>query len=163
MCFCYVNVENCLSMVSLWTVRGVKCPNLWAMLSILLISLTGTVKSNLPTASTFWGMHSLTTRKHFVQWGNTPLVYDRWWTASHVTRNGRSMPVSSQLIKQAAEDVHKLRSVLRFILGNLHGVSQTQLDGVQVGNLNLTDKYALHLLADFVCNVRKRFSLTYFY
>ena len=81
------------------------------------------------------------------------LFNSRWWTASHVTRNGSSSSVSSAIIKQAAEDVQKFRSVLRFLLGNLNGTTQSQLDKVVVDRLNPIDRYVLHLLAEFVANV----------
>merc|ERR1740128_398042 len=77
----------------------------------------------------------------------------RWWTASHVSRNGSSSSVSGTIIKQAAEDVQKFRSVLRFLLGNLSGTTQSHLDKVAVDRLNPTDRYVLHLLAEFVENV----------
>ena len=70
-----------------------------------------------------------------------------------MTRNGSSSSVSSAIIKQAAEDVQKFRSVLRFLLGNLNGTTQSQLDKVVVDRLNPIDRYVLHLLAEFVANV----------
>ena len=56
-------------------------------------------------------------------------------------------------MKQAAEDVQKFRSVLRFLVGNLNATTPSQLEKVRVDRLNPTDRYVLHLLADFVSNV----------
>ena len=58
------------------------------------------------------------------------------------------MSISSTLIQQAAEDVQKMRAIFRFILGNLQEISQVDLDQV-----NITDRYMLHLLSEFVSNV----------
>jgi len=65
-----------------------------------------------------------------------------------VTGNGTNMSISSTLIQQAAEDVQKMRAIFRFILGNLQEISQVDLD-----QMNITDRYMLHLLSEFVSNV----------
>ncbi|KAK4037770.1 hypothetical protein OUZ56_029799 [Daphnia magna] len=85
--------------------------------------------------------------------GNQPAVgIDalRWWVASHVSGNGSNVSVSNQLIQQASDDVQKIRSVIRFILGNLHGVTDFQLQQTDLKNLGFVDLYMLHLLTDFV-------------
>ena len=80
-------------------------------------------------------------------------VFCRWWTASHVTGNGSGIPVSNQLIELAAEDVQKIRSILRFLLGNLNEITLPQIDLVKLDNLSLIDRYTLHLLTGFVKKV----------
>lgn len=64
--------------------------------------------------------------------------------------NGSNVSVSNQLIQQASDDVQKIRSVIRFILGNLHGVTDFQLQQTDLKNLGFVDLYMLHLLTDFV-------------
>lgn len=50
-------------------------------------------------------------------WGRAcwVLVYYRWWVACHVTQH-----ISNQLLQSGAEAVHKIRIVVRFLLGSLH-------------------------------------------
>ena len=71
-----------------------------------------------------------------------------------MTGNGSSVPVSEALIQQAADEVQKLRSIFRFLLGNLQGISSRGLDRISVDQLVPTDRYVLHLLAEFVAAVR---------
>lgn len=54
------------------------------------------------------------------------------------------------MIRQASEDVQKIRAVMRFLLGNLNNVSEEKLDMVKLENLSLVDQYILHLLTEFV-------------
>lgn len=63
------------------------------------------------------------------------------------------MSVSPQSIQQASEDVQKLRSVLRFLLGNIDGVTYDRLEKLNISSFRLTDRYMLHLLSEFVAAV----------
>jgi len=56
--------------------------------------------------------------------------------------------VSKELIQQASDEVQKIRSVMRFILGNMNEISESQLESITADQLNLTDQYILHLLTD---------------
>lgn len=77
-------------------------------------------------------------------------IFPSWWTASRVSGNGSSVSVSTQSIQQSSEDVQKIRSVLRFLLGNLNDVKIEQLQSACVHEFSLTDNYMLHLLTEFV-------------
>lgn len=58
--------------------------------------------------------------------------------------------MSEQLIHQASQDVQKLRSVMRFLLGNLDGVSATHLEKLDWTKFGLVDRYVLNGLSEFV-------------
>lgn len=66
------------------------------------------------------------------------------------------MLVSPQSIQQASEDVQKLRSVLRFLLGNIDGVTWDQLKKQDISSFRVTDRYMLNLLTEFVTAVRRQ-------
>ncbi|XP_046658057.1 isoleucine--tRNA ligase, mitochondrial-like isoform X2 [Daphnia pulicaria] len=76
----------------------------------------------------------------------------RWWVASHVSANGGNISVSIHSIQQASEDIQKMRSVLRFLLGNLNAVTCSQFKQTNPTTLGLTDQYMLHLLSEFAEN-----------
>lgn len=51
------------------------------------------------------------------------------------------------------KDVKTIRSVLRFLLGNLHGLCQSEINDVDVNRLEgLNDLFVLYLLTEFVTN-----------
>ncbi|XP_046387789.1 isoleucine--tRNA ligase, mitochondrial isoform X2 [Ischnura elegans] len=80
----------------------------------------------------------------------------RWWVASHSGTNN-NMPVSSELMVASAETVHKLRLVLRFLLGCLHGSSNNDYTCDSYDDIPHLDKYLLHLLCSFDSMVCKHY------
>ena len=76
--------------------------------------------------------------------------------ACHATQH-TNIPVSQSVIKSSAEAVHKIRIVLRFLLGALH--DYTPSDGKN--SLCLLDRYLLHLLFEFHQQVKST-TLIYF-
>ncbi|XP_069680707.1 isoleucine--tRNA ligase, mitochondrial [Periplaneta americana] len=76
----------------------------------------------------------------------------RWWVACHATQHS-SVPVSQNVLEASAEAVHKLRIVLRFLLGALHDFPRDA--EVPIGGLYLLDHYLLHLLLDVHQEVNK--------
>ncbi|KAJ9586315.1 hypothetical protein L9F63_020023 [Diploptera punctata] len=79
---------------------------------------------------------------------NTQIVYGidtlRWWVACHATQHA-NIPVSSNVVTSSAESVHKIRIVLRFLLGALHDYTSNHNED----DLFLLDRYMLHLLHEF--------------
>ncbi len=67
--------------------------------------------------------------------------------------NGSSVSVGIQSLQQASEDVQKIRSILRFLLGNLNDLTYAQLENIEINHLCLTDRYILHLLTEFISTV----------
>jgi isoleucyl-tRNA synthetase len=61
--------------------------------------------------------------------------------------------VSQPVLEASAEAVHKIRIVLRFLLGALHGFT-SDIDKDVGKNLYFLDRYLLHLLFDFDHHVR---------
>jgi hypothetical protein len=76
----------------------------------------------------------------------------RWWVACHATQHS-NIPVSRNVLEASAEAVHKIRIVLRFLLGTLHDFP-SDVDINNGENLYFLDRYLLHLLLDFSRNVR---------
>ncbi|XP_071454939.1 isoleucine--tRNA ligase, mitochondrial [Hetaerina americana] len=72
----------------------------------------------------------------------------RWWVASH-SGTHNNMPVSSELLEASAKSVHKLRLVLRFLLGCLYGSEEADAVHADSCDGQLLDKYLLHLLGNF--------------
>ena len=70
-----------------------------------------------------------------------------------MTGNGSSLSVSIQSLQQSADDVQKIRSILRFLLGNLNDLTCVQLANIKQSHLGLTDRFILHLLTEFVNTV----------
>lgn len=70
-----------------------------------------------------------------------------------MSANGGNISVSIHSIQQASEDIQKMRSVLRFLLGNLNAVTCSQFKQTNPTTLGLTDQYMLHLLSEFAENV----------
>ncbi|XP_018570506.1 isoleucine--tRNA ligase, mitochondrial [Anoplophora glabripennis] len=79
--------------------------------------------------------------------GKKPYGVDtlRWWVACHANQASLAH-VSPTALQSSAEEVQKIRSVLRFALGTLADYQQSENDG---NNLLLIDKYMLHLLYQF--------------
>ncbi|XP_032673080.1 isoleucine--tRNA ligase, mitochondrial isoform X2 [Odontomachus brunneus] len=69
----------------------------------------------------------------------------RWWVASHACQNTQ-VPVTTALLRQSHEYIHKLRQILRFLLGGLH--SYNEGNSVEPEYLYL-DKYMLHALYQY--------------
>lgn len=83
----------------------------------------------------------------------------RWWIASHATQHA-SIPVSYKLFDSSAENVQKIRSVFKYLLGVIGQKpdmqSQNNIDDtldIQTRNLKYLDKYMLHQLQEFHENV----------
>lgn len=72
--------------------------------------------------------------------------------ACHATEHS-NIPVSRNVLEASAEAVHKIRIVLRFLLGTLHDL-HSDVDVTDCENLYFLDRYLLHLLLDFSKNVR---------
>lgn len=67
----------------------------------------------------------------------------RWWVACHANQDSM-VNVSKNVLQSCQEDVQKIRSVLRFILGSLGDFKSNEIN---YEDLFLTDKYILHLLS----------------
>jgi hypothetical protein len=76
----------------------------------------------------------------------------RWWVACHATEHS-NIPVSRNVLEASAEAVHKIRIVLRFLLGTLHDLP-SDADVNNGENLYFLDRYLLHQLLSFSQNVR---------
>uniref|UniRef100_A0A182NGD9 isoleucine--tRNA ligase n=1 Tax=Anopheles dirus TaxID=7168 RepID=A0A182NGD9_9DIPT len=80
----------------------------------------------------------------------------RWWVCSHAIQN-TSIPVSHKLLGSSAENVQKLRGILKFLLGV---VAPGGSDGerlkhvVQQDHLKHVDRYFLEQLEKFARNVQ---------
>ncbi|XP_014669512.1 PREDICTED: isoleucine--tRNA ligase, mitochondrial-like isoform X2 [Priapulus caudatus] len=77
----------------------------------------------------------------------------RWWVASHAT-NATSITIGSTLLTTLAEQVHKIRIVLRFLLGALNNYDH-RTDGILVQNMPMLDQYMLHLLTKYSQSMNK--------
>ncbi|XP_021926918.1 isoleucine--tRNA ligase, mitochondrial isoform X2 [Zootermopsis nevadensis] len=83
--------------------------------------------------------HGRKDKKHGPAYGIDTL---RWWVACHATQHS-SVPVSRTVLEASAEAVHKIRIVVRFLLGALHDFP-SDVDE----SLYFLDRYLLHLLYD---------------
>ncbi|XP_055382619.1 isoleucine--tRNA ligase, mitochondrial isoform X2 [Condylostylus longicornis] len=75
----------------------------------------------------------------------------RWWVASHGTQN-TSITVSETLLKSSAENVAKIRSILRYLNGALGDNSKFSLDNIKLdvnSKLCYLDKFMLNELHKF--------------
>jgi isoleucyl-tRNA synthetase len=69
----------------------------------------------------------------------------RWWVACHANQDSLAH-ISKNVLQASADELQKIRSVLRFALGALHDY---QLREMEYKNLTLLDKYILYLLYAF--------------
>uniref|UniRef100_A0A182W2R4 isoleucine--tRNA ligase n=1 Tax=Anopheles minimus TaxID=112268 RepID=A0A182W2R4_9DIPT len=78
----------------------------------------------------------------------------RWWVCAHATQN-TSIPVSHKLLGTSAENVQKLRSILKFLLGVVapDGTNRTIKESIQQDLLHHVDRYYVHQLEAFHRNV----------
>jgi isoleucyl-tRNA synthetase len=72
--------------------------------------------------------------------------------ACHATQHA-NIPVSPNVLEASAEAVHKIRIVLRFLLGAIHDL-RPDIDQNADKSLYFLDRYILHLLFEFSQNVR---------
>jgi isoleucyl-tRNA synthetase len=72
--------------------------------------------------------------------------------ACHATQHA-NIPVSPNVLEASAEVVHKIRIVLRFLLGAIHDLWPDS-DQNTDKSLYFLDRYLLHLLFEFSENVR---------
>lgn len=78
----------------------------------------------------------------------------RWWVVCHANSEAMA-PISKTVLQASADEVHKIRSVLRFALGAVYDYKED----VNYNDLLILDKYILHLLFDLNTKVslnRKR-------
>ncbi|XP_044269730.1 isoleucine--tRNA ligase, mitochondrial isoform X2 [Tribolium madens] len=66
----------------------------------------------------------------------------RWWVACHANQDALAH-ISNNVLQASADELHKIRSVIRFALGCLYDYQPSNVD---YKNLSLLDKYMLHLL-----------------
>nr|XP_015840363.1 PREDICTED: isoleucine--tRNA ligase, mitochondrial isoform X2 [Tribolium castaneum] len=66
----------------------------------------------------------------------------RWWVACHANQDALAH-ISNNVLQASADELHKIRSVIRFSLGCLYDYQHSSVD---YKNLSLLDKYMLHLL-----------------
>ncbi|KAJ3663117.1 hypothetical protein Zmor_007426 [Zophobas morio] len=66
----------------------------------------------------------------------------RWWVACHANQDSLAH-ISKNVLQASADELHKIRSVIRFALGCLNDYQQPAVD---YNSLSLLDKYMLHLL-----------------
>ncbi|XP_067012188.2 isoleucine--tRNA ligase, mitochondrial [Anabrus simplex] len=78
----------------------------------------------------------------------------RWWVACHATQRA-NIPVSPSIIQASADAVHKIRIVLRFLLGAVHDLAP---QNVPEDGFYMLDHYLLHLLHDFDKQVQEMFN-----
>uniref|UniRef100_A0A182LWM1 isoleucine--tRNA ligase n=1 Tax=Anopheles culicifacies TaxID=139723 RepID=A0A182LWM1_9DIPT len=78
----------------------------------------------------------------------------RWWVCAHATQN-TSIPVSHKLLGTSAENVQKLRSILKFLLGVIapEGPNGTAKESIQQDLLHHVDHYYIQQLEAFHRNV----------
>nr|CAD7263658.1 unnamed protein product [Timema shepardi] len=70
----------------------------------------------------------------------------RWWVSSHATQHA-TVPVSQSTLQDSTDAVHKLRLVLKFLLGALHDYPPLTTREPESGDsFALLDQYMLHLL-----------------
>lgn len=74
----------------------------------------------------------------------------RWWVVCHANQDAVAH-VSQTALQASADEVQKIRSVLRFALGALHDYSERHID---YKALMPIDQYLLHLLWNFHFEVR---------
>jgi len=77
------------------------------------------------------------------------LISSRWWVASHGTQN-MAITVSDKLSKQAAENVQKIRSLLRYMNGvvGLKNCKELTFSPICSNRHNHLNKYLLSHLVD---------------
>ncbi|XP_058461109.1 isoleucine--tRNA ligase, mitochondrial [Malaya genurostris] len=66
----------------------------------------------------------------------------RWWVAAHAIQN-TSIPVSHKLLAASAENVQKIRGIIRYLLGVIPKGTQTKINE---SHLNHVDRYYLEQL-----------------
>jgi len=71
----------------------------------------------------------------------------RWWVACHASGSG-NVPVGPKVLKLSAENVQKVRSMLKYLMAILHEF-EPERDAVSVENLLYLDRYMLHQLYNF--------------
>lgn len=94
-------------------------------------------------------------RDRFDQWSlnrDKSILFNRWWVAAHGTQQG-SVPVSATTLADSRDVVQRLRSVLRFLLGALHGLPPV----LSPPTLHHLDHYMLHCLQNFESQVNVMF------
>nr|CAD7407887.1 unnamed protein product [Timema cristinae] len=70
----------------------------------------------------------------------------RWWVSSHATQHA-TVPVSQSTLQDSTDAVHKLRLVLKFLLGALHDYPPLTTREPESGDsFTPLDQYMLHLL-----------------
>nr|CAD7588297.1 unnamed protein product [Timema genevievae] len=70
----------------------------------------------------------------------------RWWVSSHATQHA-TVPVSQSTLQDSKDAVHKLRLVLKFLLGALHDYPPLTTREPESGDsFTPLDQYMLHLL-----------------
>ncbi|KAF5277479.1 hypothetical protein FQR65_LT03816 [Abscondita terminalis] len=74
----------------------------------------------------------------------------RWWVVCHANSNPMTH-VRKNVLESSAEEVQKIRSVMRFALGGLYDYND---DSMNYKSLYVVDKYLLHLLRQFYLQVR---------
>ena len=78
------------------------------------------------------------------KYGCDPL---RWWVSAHATQH-ISIPVSHKLLTASAENVQKIRSVFKFMLGVIGQKTETT-NLIEPNKLNHLDQHFLHILKDY--------------
>uniref|UniRef100_A0A182RYA5 isoleucine--tRNA ligase n=1 Tax=Anopheles funestus TaxID=62324 RepID=A0A182RYA5_ANOFN len=78
----------------------------------------------------------------------------RWWVCAHATQN-TSIPVSHKLLGTSAENVQKLRGILKFLLGVVapDGTNGGRKEAIQQDLLHHVDRFYLQQLEAFHRNV----------
>lgn len=79
----------------------------------------------------------------------------RWWVASHGTQH-TSITVSENLLKNSAENLTKIRSVLRYFNGVIGQKIEEEIENSVINQQKLTylDRYFLNELWEFDNKVR---------
>lgn len=86
------------------------------------------------------------------------MLFDRWWVAAHGTQQA-NVPVSATTLADSRDVVQRLRSVLKFLLGALHGLPPV----LSPPTLHCLDHYMLHCLHNFENQVNYMFILYSFF
>jgi isoleucyl-tRNA synthetase len=77
----------------------------------------------------------------------------RLWIAAHATQHSL-IPVSNKLLDDSANNLIKLRSTLKYLLGVVGSNSDGAIDVAQLTHL---DRFILHQLSDYVDNARNAY------
>lgn len=76
----------------------------------------------------------------------------RWWIAAHSTQHSL-IPVSNKLLDDSANNLIKIRAILKYLLGIIGTAEDGNGDKLNVEKLTHLDKFILHQLSDYVKNV----------